>query len=93
MKKIRIFQACHSKTRNNTITRNKIGPRKDTPKMLGKNVKATMESRLTNSRVNSFSLDRSDLLESGSLTVTIGQESPFVQDAKSINSLQIAMIP
>ena len=63
------------------MTRFKIGPRKDTPKMLGENVKATMESRLTNSRVSSFSLDRSGFyLENGSLTVTIGQESPFVQD-------------
>ena len=62
--------------------------------MLGENVKATMESRLTNSRVSSSSLDRSEIyLEMGSLTVTIGQESPFVQDAKSFNSLQIAMIP
>ena len=62
--------------------------------MLGKNVKATMERRLTNSWVNNFSLDRSDVyLENGGLTVTIGQESPFVQDAKCINSLQIAMIP
>ena len=62
--------------------------------MLGKNAKATMESRLTNSWVSNFSLDRSDFyLENGGLTVTIGQESPFVQDAKCINSLQIAMIP
>ena len=43
------------------MTRNKIGPRKDTPKILGENVKATMESRLTNSRVISFSLDRSEI--------------------------------
>ena len=76
------------------MTRFKIGPRKDTPKMLGRNVKTTMESRLTNSRVIGFSLDRSDFyLENGGLTVTIGQESPFVQNAKCINSLQIVTIP
>ena len=76
------------------MTRFKIGPRKDTPKMLGRNVTATMESRLTNSWVSNFSLNRSKIyLENGGLTVTIGQESPFVQDAKCINSLQIAIIP
>jgi len=43
--------------------------------------------------VNNLSLDISDFyLESGDLTVIIGQESAFVQYAKAINSLQTAMI-
>ena len=61
--------------------------------MLGKNVKGTMESWLTNSWMNNFNLDRSDFyLENSDLTSHSGQESPFVQDAKAINSRQIAMI-
>jgi len=52
-----------------------------------------MESWLTNSWMNNFNLDRSDFyLENSDLTSHSGQESPFVQDAKAINSRQIAMI-